>query len=237
MPDIFYLISRWWKQIFLLTGISLLVVAAVVYFQPSRYLSVATALPASSFQSDKASIFNNNIQELYPSIGEPDDLDRILGTARLDTVYLAVADSFNLWDHYKTEEKGKAALTKAAISLKKYSKVTKSDYGELKVKVWDTDKNLAPELANAILDQLNTIHRELQNESNKYILNNLLAKRNAQRSFVDSVFTTGHAQAANADQYQQLIFQYQLMVDTKPSVLLVVEKARPSERPILPKVN
>ena len=42
----------------------------------------------------------------------------------------------------------------------------RSEYGELKIKVWDTDKNLAPQLANAILDKLNSIHQSLQAANN-----------------------------------------------------------------------
>ena len=34
-------------------------------------------------------------------MGDPDELDRIVGTAQLDTLYLAIADQYNLWDHYK----------------------------------------------------------------------------------------------------------------------------------------
>ena len=52
-------------------------------------------------------------------------------------------------------EKGDAASNKAASLLKKNTKVMKSEYGELKVKVWDTDKNLAPQLANAVMDNYN----------------------------------------------------------------------------------
>ena len=106
MPDIFDLSKRWWKQILAVIIASLLVVGTVTYLKPKKYLSVATALPASSFASDKSKIFNENIQALYSALGTPDDLDMIVGTAKLDTVYLAVTDQFNLFDHYRMKEKG-----------------------------------------------------------------------------------------------------------------------------------
>src|SRR5689334_23488910 len=114
MPDIFYLVSRWWKQILAIMIVSLLTVGAVLYFLPAKYLSVTTALPASSYLKDKASIFGNNIQQLYPALGIPDDLDMIVGTGQLDTPYIAVAKEFNLYDHYQMGETGDAALVKAA---------------------------------------------------------------------------------------------------------------------------
>src|SRR5689334_6862621 len=101
MPDIFDLITRWWKQVFTVMILSLLVVGTITFLQPRKYLSTATAVPASSVATDKARIFNENIQGLYSALGSPDDLDRIIGTANLDTVYMAVAQQFTLPDHYK----------------------------------------------------------------------------------------------------------------------------------------
>src|SRR5437773_10777388 len=104
MPDIFYLVSKWWKQMLALVLISLVVAGIILFLQPRQYLSVATAVPANSLSADKAKIFNHNIEELYSNIGLPDDLDMILGTGQLDTVYLAVTDQFNLFDHYKISD-------------------------------------------------------------------------------------------------------------------------------------
>jgi hypothetical protein len=213
MPDIFYLISRWWKQMLVVVILALVTVGAIVFFLPSKYLSVATALPSNPVLADKSSVFSDHIQVPNTSLGTEEELDVIVGTGQLDTVYIAVANTFNLWDHYKTEEKGDAAVAKAAYLLRKNSSVSKSGYGELKVKVWDTDKNLAPQLANAITEQLNLIHTELQNENNKAVLNKLKS---------DSAYT-------------QLAAKYQVMVNTKPAALVLVEKARASAYPDKPR--
>ena len=175
MPDLFTLIRNWWKPTLLLLLLSLITVGVIVFTQRPEYRSVATAVPASSYSSDKARLFNNNIDQLYSAIGTPDDLDLVLGTGKLDTVYLAVTRQFNLQDHYKMDEKGEAAVTKAAVLLKKNSTVTKSEYGELKVSVWDTDKQLAPQLANAELAQLQSIHQHLQQAINASSLASLLS--------------------------------------------------------------
>lgn len=231
--------------------LSLTIVAVVLFMKPEKYLSVTTALPASSYASDKASIFNNNIQQLYPAMGTPDDLDKIVGTAQLDTVYLAVAAAFNLYDHYKVEEQGEAALIKAAYLLKANTKVIKSDFSELKVKVWDTDKNLAPQLANAIMDKLNSIHQDVQNSNNVSILANLKTRLDSLHLEIINVHRNSDSagmfnkisaeiekqtatQSEQLQQYLKLINQYQLMVDSKTPVLIIVEKARVSNWPDKP---
>jgi uncharacterized protein involved in exopolysaccharide biosynthesis len=217
MPDIFYLISRWWKQMLVVIVIALVTVGAIVFFLPDKYLSVATALPANPALTDRSSVFSDNLQIPSPSLGTEEELDIIVGTGQLDTVYIAVVTAFNLWDHYKTEEKGDAAITKAAYLLKKNTSIAKSGYGELKVRVWDTDKNLAPQLANAIIDQLDLIHQSLQNKYNNAILAELSAK------------------ADSADKYHKLLEEYRIIVNAKSPALLVVEKARPSPWPDKPK--
>lgn len=261
MPDLFYLLSKWWKQMLSVVMLSLVAVSITLFLIPAQYLSVATSLPASSYSTDKAGIFNSNIQALYPAIGMPDDLDVVVGTAQLDTVYIAAAEQFDLVAHYKVNEHGDAAKQKAAWLLKKNTTVIKSDYNELKVKVWDRDKNLAPQLANAIMEKLNAIHQSLQNESNVTILNNLKASREKITFEADSLTNSLQYDSANSllrstiitaenirartmrrnimleqlVQYEKLISQYQLMVDSKTRVLIVVEKARVSSWPDKPK--
>ncbi len=261
MPDIFDLIGRWWKRMSAVVLLSLLAVGIITFLKPLKYLSVSTAVAASSFASDKSKIFNENIEGLYSTLGSADDLDKIIGTASLDTVYLAVAARFNLFDHYKIKGPENKALTKAAAELKENTKVMKSEYGELKVKVWDTDKNLAPQLANAVMDKLNSIHQSVQNENNIAVLNNLQSSRQKIITEVDSLTNSLQYDSANAlirstiitienkrtrtirrntllgqlEEYEKLISQYQLMADSKTPVLNIVEKARASVKPDKPK--
>ncbi len=244
MPDIFYLFSKWWKQMITVAVLCVAIVGVIVFLQPRLYLSIATALPASSILADKGTIFNENIEGLYSNIGSPDDLNRIIGTAELDTVYLSVTDSFNLYDHYKINKEDDGRI-KAARELKKSSQVLKSDYGELKVKVWDTDKNLAPQLANAIMNKLAIIYQGLQNQNNYAALKSLESGRQKILNEIDTLnikqVNNSQSQARMAmlsdqlSKFEKLILEYQLMIENKPAVLMNVELAKPSIRPDKPK--
>lgn len=244
MPDFFYLLTKWWKQISILVLISLIVVGVIVFIKPSKYLSVATSVSASTVASDKSRIFSDNIESLYSNLGSPDDLDMMVGAGQLDTIFLAVSDQFNLYDHYKLKDSLELARIKSARLLKLNSEIQKSGYGELKIKVWDTDKNLAPQLANALMDQIQILFQNIQSISNTTTLNNLKAGMKKIRDSIQAILnpvtqktdTSGLGVLKNQLQkYQQLIGEYQLMVDNKPPSLLVVEKARPSLKPDKPK--
>ena len=238
MPDIFNLMAHWWKRILSVVLLSLLTVGIITFLKPVKYLSVTTAVAASSFSSDKAKIFNENIEGLYSTLGSADDLDKIIGTANLDTVYLAVAAQFNLFDHYKIKGTENKALTKAAAELKENTKVMKSEYGELKVKVWDTDKNLAPQLANAVMDKLHSMHTDIQAAGNEATLKALKKSKEEIQKKGDSSLNSLESKLQAQDrikEYDKLIGQYQMVVDSKPPVLVIVEKARASLRPDKPK--
>lgn len=234
MPDFFDLLARWWKQILLVPLFSLVTVGIITFLKPKQYLSVATAIPASSYTADKGHVFNDRIQALYSAFGTADDLDRIIGTADLDTVYTAVAGNFNLYDHYKTKETGPAAVRKAASLLRKNTRVIKSTHGELKVKVWDTDPDLAPQLANAIVDQLQRMHQDLQASGNKATLEGLLKSKKRLQQEADT--TAFSADLANRIRlYDNYITEYQLILDARLPVLLVVERAVAASWPDRPK--
>lgn len=237
MPDIIDLIRKWWKQFLGVIFLSLIAVGIITFLKPRQYLSVTTAVAASAFDADRSKIFNENIEFLYSNLGNADDLNMILGTARLDTVYLLVADKFNLFDHYKMKGDSEQQRTNAALMLKKNTRVMKSEYGELKVKVWDTDKNLAPQLANAIMDELQSIHTSLKSAANAFALKGL--QDGLKKIGNDS---TGQASEESKKlirdrilQYEKLISEYQLMVDSKPPALIIVEKAKAGSRPDRPK--
>jgi hypothetical protein len=242
MPDLIVVFSRWWKFIIGLAILAAVVALIACLVSPKEYLSTATALPANSMTADKARIFNNNIEALYSDFGTPDELDRIEGTAVLDTIFIAAAQEFKLAEHYNISTSGESGY-KAAVKLKKNSKISRSAYGELKVKVWDKDRNTAAALSNALLDKIQALHQHLQNENNTTVLQKVkedyARKQQQYKTTVDSMQRATGAESDIAQakktalfeqlqQYEKLVDQYQLALSTNPPVLLNVERARPS---------
>jgi uncharacterized protein involved in exopolysaccharide biosynthesis len=235
MPDLLLVFSRWWRWIAAFTLLATLLAAIIAALLPKKYVSVATALPASSFGSDKGAVFNTNNQQLYSALGTPDDLDRIIGTARLDTVYMAAVDALNLAAHYGFGDEN--ARDHAVQKLKRHTAVNKSEWGELKLKVWDRDRNVAAQAANALLKALQQLHQDLQNKSNQVVLQKLkeayTTLRGEDTSVKNSTPSTAvrTTQSSQAPVYEKLLSEYSLMVAANPPALLVVEAARPALYP------
>jgi capsular polysaccharide biosynthesis protein len=251
MPDLLHVFAKKWKLIFTITLLATVIATVAALFSPTRFMSVATALPANSMVADKARIFNQNIEALYSDFGTPDELDRLEGTAVLDTIFIATSNEMKLAEHYSIEASGEGPY-KAALELKKNTKINRSGYGELKVKVWDADRNMAAGLANHLLQKLQELHQHLQNESNVLVLAKLkedyIAKQKEYYTTADSANAAASApkkelfsrkSTALADQlqqYEKMIDQYQLAINTNAPVLLVVENARPPLWPDKPKI-
>jgi tetratricopeptide (TPR) repeat protein len=247
MPDLLIILSRWWKFILGLTAGAVILAFIITLLLPKQYLSTATALPANSLVADKARILNANIEALYPEIGLPDELDKLEGTAALDTLFIAVANEFKLDEHYHIHTSDES-IDKAVLKLRKNSNISRTGYGELRIKVWDIDRNIAAAMANSFMNKLQALHQHLQNENNLVVLQRLkeayASKEKLFNNYSDSVVKTGTAQELMAaqkatileqlKQYQLAMDQYELAIKTNPPVLLSVEKARPavwSDRP------
>jgi uncharacterized protein involved in exopolysaccharide biosynthesis len=187
MPDIIAVLNKRWKLLLALTLTATLLALIVSLLRPKEYLSTVTALPANSMLGDKARIFNSNIEALYPEIGTPDELDRIEGTAKLDTIYLAVVNQFSLAPHYGMDQQSSEDIFKAALTLKKKTDIRRTAYGELRIRVWDGDPVLAAQLANGLLQTLNDIHQHIQSLNNNKVLAQLKNDLATKQRQLDSI--------------------------------------------------
>lgn len=258
MPDLLFIIEKRWKIIIAITFLATIIALIFVLLSPKKYLSVATALPANSLTADKARVFNSNIEALYSDFGSPDELDKIEGTATLDTIFIAASKALRLPEHYSINS-AEEGIYKAAMKLKKNTRIIRSSHGELKVKVWDKEKKEAAHLANFLMNQLQELHQHLQNQSNLLLLENLkeeyTLKQNEYLQLADSLgddtepsstnFISGKkgiiktkmaALTEQLQQYEKMIGEYQLAAHSNSPVLLIVENARSSLRPDKPKV-
>jgi hypothetical protein len=255
MPDLLHVFSKRWKLITLITLLATAVALIIALLVPKKYLSVATALPVNSVTADKARIFNTNIEALYSDFGTPDELDRLEGTARLDTIFIAASEKFDLGEHYSYGNSTEGNYL-GAVRLKKNSRISRSSYGELKVKVWDVDRIFAADLANFLMQRIQELHQHLQNQSNLLVLEKLkqqyALKQVEYVQLADSIGKGTPAKSVEVrsemskarlaslsdqlKQYESMIGEYKLAATANSPVLLMVENARPAIWPDEPKV-
>lgn len=113
MPDLLFVLAQRWKLVLSITILTTVLALIVALLTPKKYLSVATALPVNSVTADKARIFNANVQALYSDFGLPDELDRLEGTAQLDTIFIAASKEFDLNNYYSIKDPGEGTYKAA----------------------------------------------------------------------------------------------------------------------------
>lgn len=143
------IIARKWSILLFAVAAGLLALA-VSLLMPKEYLAEASLVPANSRMMDNQRMFGENIQELYSAFGGSDDLDRMFATMRSASVLRYVADSLDLVAHYqiKGEKYPKEVATK---KVEKNSKLIRSEYGQLQLKVWDKDTLMARRIAGLMI--------------------------------------------------------------------------------------
>mgnify|MGYP006269239921 CR=1 FL=1 len=226
MPDIIQLFLRKGRSLLLLLSITWALTVLVLWLTPAQYKSESTSVASSVVASDPSRLFNSQIQYLYSPLGSSDQLDLLVGSGQLDTTYRPIAIRFDLVKHYELSGKPERLLLKAVKALKRNTTIYKSDYGELKVRVWDEDPEMAADLANAITGRLDSMHRDLMSRQNQQTLAAL--QRGLKRLEVsgDSIATGDITRYRSL--YSQLIEEYTLLLEQRPPAIQVLDVAVPA---------
>lgn len=144
--------NRRWKTIVAFVVLSLAVCAIMLTLSPRQYEAKAVATAGNPLLSDKAHLFNQNIDQLYSNYGSGDDLDRLLGIATLDTTYKIIVDSFRLIEYYTSKGANNAIKRYHAVNaLKKDLEIQKNELNQLTVTVWNKNPALAANIANSVI--------------------------------------------------------------------------------------
>ncbi len=248
--DLLYVVGEIKKRRWVVLGIVLpatVLAFALSLLMPKKYLSEASVLPVNSLLTDKGRLFNENLQQLYSGFGTADDLDRLYAVAKSGVVYNAIADSFQLIQHYKLQDKGLAARNTALKRLRSNSYILKTEYGELKIGVWDKDPQLAAGMANAMVRKIQEVNQDLFREFYSAALDKLKKVAEEKSMALEKAKTAGEKNTGNssssvkllqeeADRYQKLVGEFTVAEMTPPPALMVLEKAHPSLKPDKPDV-
>lgn len=250
MPHTIQVLQKHTRFILLFTLFAMLVAFVTVLLVPKYFRSGARIIAANPQLTDKSRLFNENIQGLYSYFGSGDDLDRIIGVADMDTTYYQLVDQFNLIDYYGLDNDSMPLLRrKAILKLKKDISFQRTEQGQMRVLCWTKDKKLSADIVNAMIaivqqklasiwlsnyqtatDQLNAsiIHHEQQYAS----LNDSISKA----SHAQQVLLQKHMETLleELSRYRKTAASFQLMGETVPPALYILEPAVPSakaERP------
>lgn len=154
-----------WRKPLLIISISAVIVSTVIAFlMAPQYKSTATIFPTRSFSTSKLLIEQNiGNQEDYMQIGDEDDAEKLLQMLNADQLKTLVADKFNLWDKWKVE-KNEYANHYLKLKWDNMVRFKRTDFNSVKIDVYDYTANGAAEVANSIVDFVDSIKNKMTHE-------------------------------------------------------------------------
>jgi capsular polysaccharide biosynthesis protein len=248
LADVAEVLKRRKRLILLFTLLSGLITAAIVFFvMPPYYKSTAVVVAANPVLADKARLYNENVEELYSTFGDEDDLNRLFGIANLDTTYKLIVDKFNLINFYGIEGPNhELNIRKAVEELKDDVELKKNELYQLRISATTRDKSLSASIANSMVELIQEMSQDLWKKN--YV--NTLQKISASSSEIEQQFKTvadtlrNNAQLlqvkkqALLEQIQQnekVANQIKVAISNNAPALIVMEKAYPSAKADSPK--
>ncbi|MCS6991352.1 MAG: hypothetical protein NZL95_05770 [Chitinophagales bacterium] len=168
--DFVKIVWKWRKPIALVVGLAALgsVILTDPRIMPPKYRSSTLFYPLNPNLASSGALFGGTGDYLF---GGTADIDRVMSVANSVPLKMYIVEKFNLYEHYRIDTTKTNYPTYTVIKkLDAHYQVEKTPKGAIQISVEDRDRYRAAEMANAIVERIDQINRELINENKKKIL-------------------------------------------------------------------
>lgn len=161
--NLFYLLIKWRLPLIIITSVSIL--AAVIFSSPffikPKFKSSVIMFPVATNSISKVLISQNTgIKEDILGIGEEEQAEQMLQMLNSNLIRDRVIEKYNLFEHYRISKDSKHKYTRLHREYENNVKFRRTEYMAVKITVFDTDPQVAADMANdiaALLDSTRII--------------------------------------------------------------------------------
>lgn len=238
-----------WRMLLSFTVASAIAAACIVFIVSPKYRSSATLLAGNSLLTDKASIFNQQIKDLYGSFGNGDDLDRIQAIAEMDMTLLKVVKKRQLVQYYALKNEPEPVLESRAVKLlRKELRFTKTPKDQLIISCLSKEGLQAANIVNAIVQSAEESIRSLTRARYNQVIQQLdtaVANLRVQYNALENQPASTEADQRMADtertiilsqleQYKKISAEYKLAFKAIPAYIQLLEPGTVPAEPAWP---
>lgn len=152
------------KVLFIIFLFSLLFSILVAYIIPPLYESTAIFFPTPIGGVSKSLLSQNGDKEDFLQLGDEEVVEQYLQILSSDIIRNKIVKKYKLFEHYKINKKGKYPYTKLDKIIKDYITFSKTRYQSIQVDVLDPDPVYAANIANDIVNYLDSMVNEMQHQ-------------------------------------------------------------------------
>ena len=155
----FEFIKRNFKVLAVTFVVSAVVTAGVTLLLPNYYKAQVVLLPSDTNSISKGVLSNmDNVDPM--NFGSSSDCEYVLDIINSGRIVGAACTKFNLAEHYGIKASGRELDEKMGRKLYNNIKVKRTDNLGVKITVWDTDPEMASNLANFIASEVTVVRSE-----------------------------------------------------------------------------
>ena len=155
----FKFIKRNFKVLAVTFVVSAVVTAGITLLLPNSYKAQVVLLPSDTNSISKGVLSNmDNVDPM--NFGSSSDCEYVLDIINSGRIVGAACTKFNLAEHYGIKAAGRELDEKMGRKLYNNIKVKRTDNLGVKITVWDTDPEMASNLANFIASEVTVVRSE-----------------------------------------------------------------------------
>ncbi|MFT6982268.1 MAG: LPS O-antigen subunit length determinant protein (WzzB/FepE family) [Crocinitomicaceae bacterium] len=150
------------KIIIIGTGIAMVVAIVVSLMIKPQFKSTAIVFPAAT--STVSFSEQRNAKAAAMDFGEEDQAEQLVQILASSRVRNRIVQEYDLMKHYKIDKDDPNKNFKLGKAYDDHIQYTRTRYGSIQIDVTDPDREMAAEIANRIVDLIDTVKNEMVRE-------------------------------------------------------------------------
>ncbi len=154
-----------WKKrriIGIVTGIAALASLVISFFLTPLFLSSAIVFPSAT--STVSFSEQRNAKASSMDFGEEEQAEQLVQILQSSRIRDIVVQRFDLFNHYEIKQDDPNKYYKLGKAYGEHIQFTRTRYGSIQIDVLDRDPKLAAEMANKIVDLIDTVKNDMVKE-------------------------------------------------------------------------
>jgi uncharacterized protein involved in exopolysaccharide biosynthesis len=161
---------RWRRPIIIITvlaGLSSIIFTFPIFIHP-KFKSTVIFYPTTTISVSKALISEQGpTNRDFLTVGESEEAEQLLQILQSDIIAGKIRDKYNLMKHYRIDPNSRYANTKFGKRFKSNVKSSLTEFTSIKVNVIDEDPDMAANIANDVVEIIDTIRNDILKERSK----------------------------------------------------------------------
>jgi uncharacterized protein involved in exopolysaccharide biosynthesis len=165
--NLLHLLYKWRFSLIIITSVA--IVAAIIFSSPffikPKFKSSVIMFPVATNSISKVLISQNSgIKEDILGIGEEEQAEQMLQMLNSNLIRDRIIEKYKLIDHYRIPQDSKHKYTRLHREYENNVKFRRTEYLAVKITVFDTDPQIAADMANDIASLLDSTRNIMQKE-------------------------------------------------------------------------